>query len=87
MKYTSILMRFCELCGEDNTTGYIDPTLQRHHIFTRNRCPQLIDDPDNICVCCDNHHRFAESNKKEFEKILIKKRGIEWWNRLIIKAR
>jgi len=73
----------CEYCGATEH-------LHAHHIFGRqNR--KVRHDPDNGVCLCANHHKFstefsAHETPTEFTIWIIKKRGINWYEKLQGKA-
>lgn len=60
---------FCCLCHRAKL-------LQLHHIYYRSERKDLIDEPSNCIMLCEECHRLVHSNKKKFQPILldIKKR-------------
>ena len=60
----------CAFCHTTNNLHY-------HHIYYRSERKDLIDDPSNGIMLCEEHHRLVHSNKREYQPILldIKKEG------------
>lgn len=73
----------CEYCGKDHG-------LNSHHVFSRSNRIVRWDLDNGVCVCV-LHHVFglfsAHKSPIEFIEWLKEKRGIEWYERLRIKAR
>lgn len=57
----------CQLC-------YTIKNLQLHHIYYRSERIDLIDDPDNCIMLCDECHKLVHSDKKYWQNKLIEKR-------------
>ena len=51
--------------------------LHYHHIYYRSERKDLIDEPSNGIMLCEEHHRLVHSNKRKYQPILldIKKEG------------
>jgi len=60
----------CALC-------YSTYNLHYHHIYYRSERKDLIDDPSNGIMLCEECHRLVHSNKRKYQPILleIKKRA------------
>ncbi len=60
----------CVFCGATYNLHY-------HHIFYRSERKDLIDEPSNGILLCEEHHRLVHSNKRKYQPILldIKKEG------------
>lgn len=56
----------CQLCG-------ISKNLQLHHIVYRSENKQLINEPTNCIMLCNNCHRLVHSNKHLWQPILLEK--------------
>lgn len=73
----------CEYCGKDSG-------LNSHHIFSRSNKRVRWDLDNGICVCV-LHHVFgmfsAHKSPIEFVEWLKEYRGIEWYERLRLKAK
>lgn len=74
----------CAVCGK---TEY----LNAHHIFSRNNRSTRYD-LDNGVALCPSHHTFnnhmsAHKAPAEFIEWIKEKRGIEWYDRLRLKAK
>ena len=54
----------CQLCGAYQN-------LHAHHILYRSQRKDLIDEPTNIIMLCENCHRLVHSNKKKYQPILL----------------
>ena len=51
------------LCGK--------PNIELHHIYYRSERKDLIDDPSNCIMLCNEHHKLVHSNKKKYQPILL----------------
>lgn len=60
----------CVFCGTTSNLHY-------HHIYYRSERKDLIDEPSNGIMLCEEHHRLVHSNKRKYQPILlgIKKEG------------
>ena len=56
----------CQLCGTSQN-------LQLHHIVYRSENKQLINEPTNCIMLCNNCHRLVHSNKHLWQPILLEK--------------
>lgn len=56
----------CQLCGTSQN-------LQLHHIVYRSENKQLINEPINCIMLCNNCHRLVHSNKHLWQPILLEK--------------
>lgn len=54
----------CKLCSKNNT-------LVLHHILYRSQRKDLIDEPSNCIMLCNDCHLLVHSNKKKYQPILI----------------
>lgn len=54
----------CVFCG----TTY---SLHYHHIYYRSERKDLIDEPSNGIMLCEEHHRLVHSNKRKYQPILL----------------
>ena len=54
----------CQMCGTYQN-------LHLHHIFYRSQRKDLIDDPNNLIMLCEEHHRLVHSNKKKYQPMLL----------------
>lgn len=54
----------CQLCCKYKP-------IQLHHIYYRSERKDLIDDPSNCIMLCDECHRLVHSNKRKYQPILL----------------
>lgn len=54
----------CVFCGTTSNLHY-------HHIYYRSERKDLIDDPSNGIMLCEEHHRLVHSNKRKYQPILL----------------
>ena len=75
-----LLHPYCEVCSK--------PTQQIHHFFTKGSCGHLRYDLENgIGLCMHCHSLLHFKDAKLVESVIIEKRGQEWYNKLLAKAR
>ncbi len=60
----------CALC-------YSTYNLHYHHIYYRSERKDLIDDPSNGIMLCEECHRLVHSNKRKYQPILLDKKRLE----------
>ncbi len=78
--YHKHLKENCEICGKRAN--------QVHHFFPKGHYAHLRHDEDNaISVCQGCHMKIHFTGSPEPIQILIKKRGEEWYNRLLEKSK
>lgn len=53
----------CRLCGKN--------IIELHHIYYRSERKDLIDEPSNCIMLCNEHHRLVHSNKKKYQPLLL----------------
>lgn len=70
----------CELCGSSNN-------LHSHHIIPLSQGAAITYDLNNGSCLCIEHHSYAHLNQTEYQNMMMKKRGIDWWLELNIKKR
>lgn len=61
----------CEVCGHSGED------CNPHHVFSR-EYKSVRYDPENGVWICNAHHRWAESNRNDFHKFMVLKRGFDW---------
>ena len=54
----------CVFCGTTSNLHY-------HHIFYRSERKDLIDEPSNGIMLCEEHHRLVHSNKRKYQPLLL----------------
>jgi len=59
----------CRLCGNN--------IIELHHIYYRSERKDLIDEPSNCIMLCNEHHRLVHSNKKKYQPLLLEILGIK----------
>lgn len=47
------------------------PNIELHHIYYRSERKDLIDEPSNCIMLCNEHHKLVHSNKKKYQPILL----------------
>ncbi len=54
----------CQFCGTNQD-------IHAHHILYRSQRKDLIDEPINLILLCEEHHRLVHSNKKKYQPMLL----------------
>ena len=54
----------CRICGKN--------IVELHHVYYRSERKDLIDEPSNCILLCNEHHRLVHSNKKKYQPMLLK---------------
>ena len=54
----------CQFCG-------INQNIHCHHVRYRSERRDLIDEPTNLILLCEEHHRLVHSNKKKYQPMLL----------------
>ena len=60
-----------EQCDGRCVFCYTTNNLHYHHIYYRSERKDLIDDPSNGIMLCEEHHRLVHSNKRKYQPILL----------------
>jgi hypothetical protein len=68
----------CEYCGKKDR-------IQSHHVFTRSNKSIRHYLPNGICLCAGHHKFFAHMKPIEFIEWLKGKRGLDWYDDLVVK--
>lgn len=55
----------CQLCGTNQN-------IHAHHVLYRSQRKDLIDEPTNMILLCEEHHSLVHSNKKKYQPMLLK---------------
>lgn len=54
----------CQFCGTNQN-------IHAHHILYRSQRKDLIDEPTNLILLCEEHHSLVHSNKKKYQPMLL----------------
>lgn len=54
----------CQFCGTNQD-------IHAHHILYRSQRKDLIDEPTNLILLCEEHHRLVHSNKKKYQPMIL----------------
>jgi len=54
----------CQMCGTREN-------IHCHHVLYRSQRRDLIDEPSNMILLCEEHHRLVHSNKKLYQPMLL----------------
>ncbi len=65
--YNQVYEEFCGRCAFCCTTR----NLHYHHIYYRSERKDLIDEPSNGIMLCEECHRLVHSNKRKYQPILL----------------
>lgn len=65
--YNQVFEEFCGRCAFCCTTN----NLHYHHIYYRSERKDLIDEPSNGIMLCEECHRLVHSNKRKWQPILL----------------
>lgn len=55
----------CQFCGTNQN-------IHCHHVRYRSERRDLIDEPTNMILLCEEHHSLVHSNKKKYQPMLLK---------------
>ncbi len=58
-------------CNERCVFCYTTNNLHYHHIYYRSERKDLIDEPSNGIMLCEECHRLVHSNKRKYQPILL----------------
>ena len=70
-----LLASKCEVCGGEYSC--------RHHFFPKSMCSALRYNIDNGIALCQKCHFFHHNGNPTIHKIVLEKRGDEWYNNLL----